>query len=41
MSLGCPILEHGAMCWYLYRYGQINVLDCVQKKAAKFANHNE
>ena len=33
-----PILEHGAPCWDPYREGQINALDCVQNKAAKFAN---
>ena len=32
-----PILEYGASCWDLYREGQINALDRVQKKAAKFA----
>jgi hypothetical protein len=26
-------------CWDLEREGQINVFDCVQKKAVKFANH--
>jgi hypothetical protein len=39
MSLVCPILEYGAACWDPYREGQINVLDRVQKKAAKFAHH--
>jgi hypothetical protein len=33
-----PILEHGAVCWDPYKEGQINALDRVQKKAAKFAN---
>ena len=33
------ILEYGSLSWDLYREGQINVLDYVQKKAAKFANH--
>jgi len=39
MSLVRPILEYGASCWDLNRDGQINTLDRVQKKAAKFANH--
>jgi hypothetical protein len=39
MSLVHPIPEYGALCWDPYREGQINVLDHVQKKAAKFANH--
>jgi len=39
MSLVHLILEYGAMCWDPYREGQINVLDRVQKKAAKFAHH--
>jgi hypothetical protein len=34
-----PILEYGAACWDPYREGQINALDRVQQKAAKFANH--
>jgi hypothetical protein len=38
-SLVRPILEYGAVCWDYYREGQINVLDRVQKKAAKFAHH--
>jgi hypothetical protein len=33
------ILECGAACWDPYREGQINALDRVQKKAAKFAHH--
>jgi len=33
------ILEYASLSWDLYREGQINVLDHVQKKAAKFANH--
>jgi hypothetical protein len=37
-SLARPILEYGA-CWDPYREGQINALDRVQKKAAKFAHH--
>jgi hypothetical protein len=39
MSLVHPIPEYGALCRDLYREGQINVLDHVQKKAAKSANH--
>jgi hypothetical protein len=38
-SLVRPIPEFGAACWDPYREGQINVLDWVQKKAAKFAHH--
>jgi hypothetical protein len=38
-SLMRPILEYGAACWDSYREGQINALDRVQKKAAKFAHH--
>jgi hypothetical protein len=38
MSLVHPILEYGAVYWDLFKEGKINVLDCVQKKAAKFAN---
>jgi hypothetical protein len=34
-----PILEYGAACWDSYREGQINALDRVQNKAAKFAHH--
>jgi hypothetical protein len=38
-SLVRPIFEYEAACWNLYsREGQINALDLVQKKAAKFAN---
>jgi hypothetical protein len=33
------ILEYGASCWDPYREGQINALDCLQKKATEFANH--
>ena len=33
------ILEYGASCWDPYRVGQINALDHVKKKAAKFADH--
>jgi len=39
MPLLRAILECGASCWDLYREGQINSLDRVQKKAATFANH--
>jgi hypothetical protein len=38
-SLVRPILEYGAACWDPYREGQINALDRVQNKAAKFAHH--
>jgi hypothetical protein len=34
-----PIRKYGSLCWDPYREGQINALDRVQKKAAKFANH--
>jgi len=37
-SLGRPNLEYGAACWDPFREGQINALDRVHKKAAKFAN---
>jgi hypothetical protein len=39
MSLVRLILENGAMCWDPYSEGQINALDRVPKKVAKFANH--
>jgi hypothetical protein len=40
-SLVHPILEYGAACWVPYREGQINALERVHKKAAKFAiEHN-
>jgi len=39
MSLVGPILEYGASCWDPYWERQINALDRVQMKAAKFANH--
>jgi hypothetical protein len=39
MSLVRPILEYGASCWGLNWDGQINALDRVLKKKAKFANH--
>ena len=38
MSPVRPILKCGASCWDPYRDGQINALDRMQKKAAKFAN---
>ena len=42
MTLVRPILEYGAAYWDPYRKGQIQALDRVQKKAAKFAyNTNE
>jgi hypothetical protein len=34
-----PILQYGASCWDPYSEGQINALDRVQTKAAKFVNH--
>ena len=37
-SLVRPIPEHGAACWDPYREGQINALDRVQNRAAKFAH---
>ena len=39
-SLVRPILEYGAACWDPYRECQINALDHVQNKAAKFAHHS-
>jgi len=39
MSLVSPILEHGSACWDPYREGQVNALDRVQKKEAKFTQH--
>ena len=39
-SLVRPILEYGAACWDPYRECQINALDRVQNKAAKFAHHS-
>ena len=41
MTLVCPILEYGAVCWDLYREGQIHVLHRVQKKATKFTYHTD
>jgi hypothetical protein len=40
-SIVHPILEYGAACWDPYKEGQINALDRVQKKAAKFAHHTK
>jgi hypothetical protein len=37
-SMVRPILEYGAACWDPNREDQINALDRVQRKAAKFAN---
>jgi hypothetical protein len=37
-SLMRPILEYGAACWDPIREGQLDALDRVQKKAAKFTN---
>jgi len=36
-----PFLEYGAGYWEPYRKCQVNALDLVQKKAAKFANNRE
>jgi len=41
ISLVCPIRKCGASCWDPYWEGQINALDRVQKKAAKFVNHTK
>jgi hypothetical protein len=38
-SIVRPILESGPARWDPYKEGQINALDGVQKKAAKFAHH--
>jgi hypothetical protein len=38
-SLVLPILEYGAASWDPYREGQINALDRLKQKAAKFSNH--
>jgi hypothetical protein len=35
----CSILEYGAVCWDLYRDGQVIALDRAQKKAVKFGSH--
>ena len=40
-SLVRPILEYGAACWDPYRECQINTLDCVQNKVAKFAHRTD
>jgi hypothetical protein len=39
MSQARPILEYGTSCWDPNREIQINALDRVKKRAAKFANH--
>ena len=39
MSLVHPILAYKALCWDPHREGQLHLLDCVQKKVAKFENH--
>jgi hypothetical protein len=39
ISLLLLILEYGAACWDPYREGEINELDQVQNKVAKFAQH--
>jgi len=33
-----PVLEYGTSCWDPYTEGQINALDLLQNKGAKFAN---
>jgi hypothetical protein len=38
-SLVRPILEYGSACWEPYRERQINALDRVHNKAAKFEHH--
>jgi hypothetical protein len=38
MSLVCLILVYRAACWVKFSKGQINALDRVHKKVAKFAN---
>jgi len=38
-SLVRPILEYGSAFWDPCREGQINALDRVQKRAARFADH--
>jgi len=35
-----PIFENGVACWDPYRECQVNALECVQNKAAKFAHHS-
>jgi len=39
VSLVRPIVEYGAAWWDLCREGQINAIDRVQKKAAKYLHH--
>jgi len=39
-SLVRPILEYGTACWDPYRGCRISVLDLVQNKVAKFAQHS-
>jgi len=39
MTLVCPILEYGAVCWDPYSEEQIHALNRVQKKVAKFVYH--
>jgi hypothetical protein len=39
MSLVCSILEYGVACWNPYRECQVNALDHIQKKVAKFVQH--
>ena len=34
-----PIVECGAVCWDRYREGQVNALNRVQMRAAKFADN--
>jgi hypothetical protein len=34
-----PILEYGAVCWDLYREGQVSALNRVQKRAAECGNN--
>jgi hypothetical protein len=34
-----PSLEYASACWNPYRECQINALDRVHRKAAKFVNH--
>ena len=36
-----PVLEYGSACWDPCREGQINSLDWVQKKSARFTNHTK
>jgi len=41
MSVARPIVEYGSACWDPCREGQINALDRVQKRAARFTNHTK